>query len=644
MMRPNITIHDHSAEANLFLRRTLVAFCIVVFFLLVLLLNLYHLQVELHETYSTRSNDNRIKVIPVAPNRGRIFDRKGNLLAQNVPTFSLEITPEKVKDMDATLAHLQTLLEITPEQIASFKKEVRSHRRFKSIPLKTNLTEEETAIIAVNQHHFSGVSIDARLTRFYPHKDALTHVLGYVGKINVNDLQKIDTDGQSANYAATRDIGKLGIEKKYERQLHGTVGYKEVEINSHGRILRTLRIEPATPGDDLYLSIDLDLQKVVQETLGEHRGAVVAMDPRQGEVLALYSNPSYDPNLFVHGISYRDYSALRDSPKRPLINRATQGQYPPASTVKPIVALLGLDTKTIDKDDTIFDPGFYRIPNVKRKYRDWKKWGHGVVDVVKSIEQSCDTFFYDLAYNLGIDQISDFAARFRFGEKTGIDISEESAGILPSRPWKRALHNQPWYAGDTIAVGIGQGYWTVTPIQLAHATSILAMRGEIHRPHLVTKQQSGDPNQETTVVYQPEDFPPVTINDPSHWETVLFGMRRVVTHGSARTQFKGTTYRAAGKTGTAQVVSLGEDEEYDAENMKESHRDNAMYVGFAPYDAPELVVAVALHNVAKGGGSTNAAPVTRKIMDFYFEQREPALPPAVESLLEENYEPPKQRR
>lgn len=643
MMRPNITIHDHSAEANLFLRRTLVAFCIVVCFLLVLLLNLYHLQVELHETYSTRSNDNRIKVIPIAPNRGRIFDRHGELLAQNVPTFSLEITPEKVTNMDDTLAHLQTILNITPEQITDFKKEVRSNRRFKSIPLKTNLSEEETAIIAVNQHHFTGVSIGARLTRFYPHGDALTHVLGYVGKINVNDLQKIDTDGQNANYAATRDIGKLGIEKKYERALHGIVGYKEVEINSHGRILRTLNTEPATPGDDLYLSIDLNLQKVVQETLGEHRGAVVAMDPRQGEVLALYSNPSYDPNLFVHGISYKNYSALRDSPKRPLINRATQGQYPPASTVKPIIALLGLDSKTIDENHTINDPGYYRIPNVSRKYRDWKKWGHGIVDVVKSIEQSCDTFFYDLSYNLGIDRISAFAAKFRFGEKTGIDISEESAGILPSRPWKRAMHNQPWYAGDTIAVGIGQGYWTVTPIQLAHATSILAMRGQIYRPHLVTQQQSGDPNDENVIEYQPDDFPPVTIDDEHHWQTVITGMRRVVTHGSARSQFKGTTYRAAGKTGTAQVVSLGEDEEYDASTMVESHRDNAMYVGFAPYEAPEIVISVALHNVAKGGGSTNAAPITRKIMDYYFEQRVPALPPVVDTL-EDTYESPDQRR
>ncbi len=616
MPQSRITIHDHTAESNLFMRRSLVAFIAVVIMIGILITNLYHLQVQLHDTYKTRSNDNRIKVLPIAPNRGLIYDRNGILLAENRPSYALEIVPEKIKDMDKLLDELATIIDISADHREDFLKDVRHNRRFKSIALKSNLNPKEVAEFSVNQHKFDGVSIEARLTRHYPHADDLTHVLGYVGKINKKDLQKLDEEGKKANYAATRDIGKLGLEKHYEEKLHGVVGFREVEINSHGRVLRTLKVEPSQPGEDLYLSLDLTLQQQAKEALKDHRGAIVAMDPRNGEVLALYSNPGYDPNLFVHGISHANYSKLRDSRDRPLINRATQGYYPPASTVKPFIALLGLEKDVINEKIKIHDPGFYRIPGVKRKYRDWKKWGHGLVDVSKAIEQSCDTYFYDLAYKLGIDDISDFMAKFNFGETTRIDIDEEYAAILPSRGWKRARFNQPWYAGDTIAVGIGQSYWTATPMQIAYATSVLAMKGIRHTPHLVSSfSRAGEETR-----WQDEDLPPVQINNERNWDIVLDAMRRVVSHGSARLAFKGSNYLAAGKTGTAQVVSLAEDEEYNAEEMDERHRDNAMYIGFAPYDDPQFVVAVAIENVAKGGGGTNAAPVARTLMDHFFEK------------------------
>ncbi|HAU26842.1 MAG TPA: penicillin-binding protein 2, partial [Alteromonas australica] len=437
MQRKRQTIRDHSAEANLFARRATVAFFIVVCMLGIVLNNLYSLQVEQYDDYQTRSNGNRIKVLPVAPNRGLIFDRNGVLLAENRPVFSLEITPEETNDLDDTLSRLSTLMAITDDERENFESKLKGQRRFKPIAIRTKLSEEDVALFSASKHLFPGVQIEARLARYYPYKETLTHLLGYVARINKKDLQKLVEAGQEANYAATHDIGKLGIEKYHEELLHGSVGYQQVEVNNQGRIIRVLNVDPPVPGKDIVLNIDIELQLAAQQALADQRGAVVVTDIKTGGVLALYSNPSYDPNLFVHGISRKNYAALLNSPDRPLINRATQGQYPPASTVKPHLALVGLEEGIITEDYTIMDGGRYQLPNVSHVWRDWKKWGHGKVNVSKAIEVSCDTYYYDLAYKLGIDKISEAMYEFGFGDFTGIDLYEESDANMPSRGWKR---------------------------------------------------------------------------------------------------------------------------------------------------------------------------------------------------------------
>lgn len=494
MPRKRQTIRDHTAEANLFARRSLISMIIVLGMLALVVSNLYVLQIEQHEAFQTRSNGNRIKVLPIAPNRGLIYDRNGVLLAENKPVFSLEVIPEEIENLDQTLSELTDLMNLTDEELASFRKNLKRQRRFKPVALRTQLSEEEVAIFSAQQHLFPGVSVEARLSRYYPYASSLTHVLGYVAKINKRDLQKLVEAGQEANYAATHDIGKLGIEKYHEEELHGKVGYQQVEVNSQGRIIRTLDIDPPEPGKDIVLNIDLNLQLAVQKALEGQRGTVVMTSPKTGGVLAMYSSPSYDPNLFVHGISSKNYNALLNSPDRPLINRATQGQYPPASTVKPLLGLVGLEDGVITKNTTIRDTGRYRLPNVSHVWRDWKKWGHGKVNLSRAIQVSCDTFFYDLAYNLGIDRISDSMSEFGFGDYTGIDLYEESSANMPSRGWKRARFNQPWYIGDTIPVGIGQSYWTSTPIQLNQAINTLVNRGKKFVPQLMLGYMDVDGN------------------------------------------------------------------------------------------------------------------------------------------------------
>lgn len=617
-----LTIHDHTAESNVFMRRVFFAFLFVVILTLVLLSNLYTLQVERHESYQTRSNDNRISMRPIGPNRGLIFDRNGKLLAENKPTYSLEVIPEKAGDLKEMIERISKIITLSDEQQKRFIKNVHRQRRFKRFVLKNNLTESEVAKFSVQQHHFAGLKIEARLTRFYPYGEALAHALGYVGKINKKELQKLDGDGHTANYAATRDMGKQGLEKYYETQLHGQVGYREVEINSRGRVLRTLNIEPPIPGNDLTLSLDIDLQKTAQQALKGFRGAVVAMDPRDGGILAFYSNPSYDPNLFVHGISSKDYDPLIQSKDRPLINRATQGQYAPASTAKPFMGLLGLDAGVVTEHTKIRDPGFYQIPKVTRKYRDWTKYGHGDVDIYMSIERSCDIYYYELAYQLGIDKISTFMARFGFGEKTGVDIYEESNGILPSKQWKRALYNEPFYAGDLISVGVGQSYWTATPLQLAFATTMLVNKGKIRPPHFVQQQLVRQSTSQTVITTQDPDLPPIKLNADQSWQIILDAMHRTVNsvHGTAEKVFRGSKYDAAGKTGTAQRVNVAEDVEYDKKKISKRNLPNALFTGFAPFDNPEIVIAVILENGEHGGSV--AGPVAKKIMDQYFKGRD----------------------
>ncbi|PKI16831.1 penicillin-binding protein 2 [Colwellia sp. 12G3] len=622
-----IVIRNQSAEANLFARRAFIAFAGVVLVLLILFGNVYNLQVESFEKYQTRSNSNRIKILPVAPNRGLIYDRNGVLLADNKPVYSLEVIAEDVEDIKNSIVQVSKLLDITPERQSQFFKAMKRKRRFKPVELHSRLSDQQVALFSVNQHKFPGIFVNARLKRYYPFSDLTTHTLGYVARINRKDLNKLELEGKSENYAATYGVGKLGVERYYEDMLHGTIGHQEVEINNQGRVIRTLNYTPPVPGKDLTLTLDIELQMIAKRALSGKRGAVVAMNPRTGGILAMYSNPSYDGNLFVHGISSKNYKQLLDSKDLPLINRSVQG-YPPASTVKPFLALTGLEENVVTPSTEINDPGWYQLEGLPNKYRDWKPWGHGKVNLTKAIEQSCNIYFYELAFKLGITKISNMMEKFGFGDYTGIDIHEESRAIMPSVAWKRARYNKPWYTGETLSVGIGQSFWTVTPLQLVQALTTLVNHGERKVPHLLKAnseliiESSGNAyHQITPTIYEPRA--PLKLKQDKHWDVVLNAMHNTVQKfgATAYTPFKGSTYDASGKTGSAQVARLKQGEEYDAKTTSENQRDNAMFIAFAPYDNPEIVVAVAIENVAKGGGGTNAGPVARQIMDQYFGDR-----------------------
>ncbi len=596
------------------MRRSVVSLTIVMVIVAILLGNLYYLQVKQFENYATRSNDNRIRVVPIAPPRGLIYDRNGVLLAENIPNFTLEIVPENTDNLEQLLDDLAELLELTPNDIERFQNQRKQIRRFNPVPLKSQLNEQQVALFSVNQHRFPGASIDASLSRYYPYGAALTHVLGYVARINTRDVERLEEQGIRANYAATRNIGKLGIERYYEDILHGQAGYQEVEVNNRGRVLRTMKVVPPIPGKDLHLNIDINLQLKAKQLLDGRRGSAVVLDPVDSGVLAMVSSPSYDPNLFVNGISSKDYSALLESPHRPLINRATQGVYPPASTIKPQLAVMGLELGLVTPQERIWDPGWFQIPNTERRFRDWKRWGHGWVDVYKAIEQSVDTYYYKLAYEAGINNIHQYMSEFGFGEYSGIDIHEESKANMPSREWKRQRHKEPWWQGDTISVGIGQGYWTSTPLQLTQATNILVNRGKRTQPKLLRAVDDGEHFEKLP----PPDQEPIELNNPANWDVALKGMWGVTNkhNGTSWKAFEDTPYVVAGKSGTAQVFSLGEDEEYDADSLDERLRDNAMFVAYAPYDDPKLVTTVVLENA--GGGSSNSAPVIRELFDYYF--------------------------
>ncbi|EWM36512.1 penicillin-binding protein 2, partial [Vibrio parahaemolyticus] len=546
-------IRDYQAEARLFASRAIVAFFGIVVLMGLLVANMYNIQVNQFQDYQTRSNDNRIKVVPIAPNRGLIYDRNGVLLAENRPVFNLELTPEKIKDIDATIQELQTILEITPEQIERFHRERKRTRRFKSVPLLTQLNEKQVAVFSVNQYRFPGVEISATLKRYYPYGEVLTHVIGYVSRINDRDMQRLIREEKDANYQATRDIGKLGIEKYYEDLLHGTAGYQEVEVNSRGRVIRTLKYVPPVPGKDIVLNLDINLQLYVHQLLDGRRGSAIVLDPRDNGVLAMVSSPSYDPNAFVHGISGKAYRDLLNDKNRPLVNRTTLGIYPPASTIKPFMAVAALQEGVITPNTTRNDPGYWRIPNSDtRPFRDWLRWGHGRVDVIKSIEESVDTFYYQIAYDLGIDRISNWMMMFGFGDYTGIDIYEESKANMPTRDWKMSRHKTPWYKGDTIPVGIGQGYWTATPMQIAKATSVLVNNGAVSAPHLLKSTIDNGDNFEEQETSEYVTYPPIQNVPEKYWDIAKEGMRRVNhgTRGTARRSFYNMSYQTAGKSGT----------------------------------------------------------------------------------------------
>ncbi len=616
MLRKRSQIRDYQAEATLFKHRAIAAFIGILMLVGILLTNLYFIQVKQYQDYKTRSNDNRIKIVPIAPNRGLIYDRNGVLLASNSPVYSLEITPEKVDNISDTIERLQQLLPISQEQVDSFQSDRRRSRRFKSVPILSQLTEEQVAIFAVNQHNFPGVEVTAALKRFYPYGKVLTHVLGYVSRINDRDIARLTREEKIANYQATHDIGKLGIERYYEDMLHGTSGYQEVEVNSRGRVIRTLKYVPPVPGKDLVLNLDIKLQQYANSILDQRRGSIIVLDPEDNGVLAMVSNPSYDPNPFVHGISGQAYRKLLNDPNRPLVNRATLGIYPPASTIKPFIAVAALAEGVITPQTTRNDPGYWRIPNSKTKpFRDWLRWGHGVVDIHKAIEESVDTFFYQIAFDLGIDRISSWMNKFGFGEYTGIDIHEESSANMPTREWKQARHHTPWYQGDTIPVGIGQGYWTATPMQLAKATSVLVNEGEVRAPHFL-RATINKTSQEIKPKLEPfTTFPPIENVPDNYWDIAKEGMHLVATgrRGTARRAFAGAQYEAAVKSGTAQVFGLKEDEEYNADEVAEHLRDHALFVGFAPLDKPKIITAIVLENA--GGGSSVGGPIARRLFD-----------------------------
>ena len=610
---PKTAFKNKALESALFARR--VYFCVFVIILMVTMLlgNLYFLQVTQYQDYQTRSNDNRIKVIPSAPPRGLIFDRNGVLLAENQPEFSLEIIPEQVPNLKQTMLELTELLGLDEQNIPRLLDEARHNRKFNPLTLAEQLNEEQVAKFSVNQYRFPGCSIEAYLKRHYPYADVLTHALGYVARINVKDLQQLDKDGKLNNYAATHDIGKQGVEKYYEDQLHGQAGYQEVEVNNKGRVLRTLKYQPPVAGQDLYLSIDIKLQKRAYELMAGQKGGIIMMDPRDGSILAFVSTPSYDPNIFVRGVTGKEYSGLLKDPARPLINRISQGGYSPASTVKPLLSVMGLNEGAITPTYRYFGGPTFQIPGTARKFRDWRKGGHGWLDVYRAIEVSADTFFYDMAYRVGIDKIHDYMTRFGFGQYSGLDIEEESKGILPSREWKQKRHRQPWFQGDTISVGIGQGYWTATLIQLARAHSILTQHGRIITPHLGMAFGNGDKQQPIV----PAEQDPIQVKDDNYWNVALQGMYLVNNgpEGSGRHAFAGTSYKSGGKSGTAQVVGMKENQRYDASKLKAEHRDNALFVTFAPFDNPRVVCALILENA--GGGSKNAAPLARAMLDSY---------------------------
>lgn len=605
-------IRDHHAESALFFRQALIALVAMLVLIGIILTNLYTIQVTNHSGYTTRSDDNRIKIIPVAPNRGLIFDRNGKMLAENRPIYALEVIPEKVTNIPETIHELQLLFPISNREITNFNRDKKRSRRFNNIILKNQLTEQEVAIFSANQYKFPGVEIKGYIKRFYPYADALTHVLGYVAKINEKDLALIEREGLISNYKATRDIGKLGIERYYETILHGTAGYQEVEVNSRGRVIRTLKYVPPLPGKDLILNLDIDLQVYVRSILGDRRGAIVVLDPKDSAVLAMVSSPSYDPNLFVNGISEKKFNKLLTNNDRPLVNRATLGIYPPASTIKPFIAIAALAEKIITTESTRNDPGHWQLPNSKsRPFRDWKAWGHGRVNILQSIEESVDTFFYQIAYDLGIDKLSDWMTRFGFGEYTGIDIHEESSANMPTREWKMTRYRQPWYKGDTIPVGIGQGYWTATPMQIAKATTVLINKGKINPPHLLMYTKEGEREE----LAQFSTYPPITGVQKKYWETALEGMR-LVNHGkkgTARRIFAKSSYQSAGKSGTAQVFGLGDTKNYIASEIAEHLRDHALFTGFAPFNDPQIVVSIVLENA--GGGSRIGGPIAKQIFD-----------------------------
>ncbi len=557
-----------------------------------------HLQLNQHEVFAGRADDNRIRLQALPPNRGLILDRNGQVLAENLPAHRLVIVPERTRSVADTLAELEALIELSPADLERFERQRLRSRRFEAVTVKPNLSPEQLARLAAHRHRLPGVEIEAYLTRHYPHAEALSHVIGYVGRIDERDLRRLPVE----RYRGTTHVGKTGIERHYEDLLHGFPGFKRVETNAQGRVLRVLERSHPTPGRDLQLSIDLDLQLAAVEAMGDHAGAVVVLAVETGEILALVSKPGFDTNLFVHGISRQDYSLLLGHRQRPLFNRFLSGGYEPGSTVKPFISLAGLESGQITPTRRIFSSGYFQLPGHSRRYRDWRRGGHGWVDLELALAESVNVYYYQLAVDLGIDRISRELALFGFGRGTGVDLPGESSGVLPTRTWKQATFGEPWFPGETVITGIGQGFTVVTPLQLAHATAALAGRGYTAPPRLVG-------NSETVRMVQ---------HQPAHWDAVFNGMAATIhgSRGTARAIAADLPVRMAGKTGTAQVFGLPDDDEERRRRLggeiPEHLRNHALFIGFAPEEAPRLALSVVVEH--GGGGAGVAAPVAAKVI------------------------------
>jgi len=602
---------DRFYENRVFLNRIVASVLLILFATLGLVVRLAYLQVVGHAHYSSLARDNRVKISPLPPTRGMIFDRNGEVLANNFPTYSLEVFPERVPDLDACLAELQKLLGLSDEEILRFNTLRRRHKGFEGIPLRLQLSEEEIALFSVRMPHFPGVEIHRRMLRTYPYGELTAHVVGYVGRISEAELQMLDT----AAYSGTFHIGKSGVEKTYEDVLHGKAGYEELETNVEGRSISVIGQTDAVPGADLHLSLDIQLQKTAMDALHDYSGAVVAIEPSSGHMLAMVSNPSFDPNPFVQGISRDQFQALQTAPAKPLYNRVLRGIYPPGSTVKPFMALAGLEFGVITAGKKVFCPGFYRLANSDHKYRDWSHFGHGSVDLRLAITQSCDVYFYDLALRLGIDRMNEYMRKFGFGEKTGIDLDGEKAGIYPSTEWKQKNRKQPWFPGEALIAGIGQGYVQVTPVQIARAIAILANKGKPVEPRVVERMaapadtENPFPVPEREAVHIP----------PGNWRAVVDAMIDVVhsQRGTAKGIAPGLTYQIAGKTGTAQVFTVRQDQNYKSMRVKASLKDHAWFVAFAPADNPRIAIAVIAENGGHGGSV--AAPIAKAVIQQYLK-------------------------
>ena len=611
-MKQRVELKNHQREIYYFRLRLMLSLSFVLIMLFILLMRFIYLQLVRHEYFQTMAESNRIAVVPIVPNRGLILDRNGVVLARNYSGYTLEIASRKVADLEATINELSTLVDIQPKDRKRFKKLLAESRNFDTLPIRNRLSDEEVARFAAQRYRFPGVEIKARLFREYPYGAGTSHLIGYIGRINEKDVEQLEEDDIASNYLGSDYLGKTGIEQSYEKELHGTTGFEQVEVDAGGRAVRALSRTAPKSGNDLMLTLDAKLQEVAEQAFGNYRGALVAIDPSNGDILAFISKPGYDPNLFIDGIDTENWDALNNSPDVPLNNRALRGQYPPGSTIKPFMALTGLYYKERTPSYTINDPGYYTLPGNRHQYRDWKAGGHGRVDMFKSIVISCDTYYYGLANELGVDNIHSYLSQFGFGKKTGVDMEGEVSGLLPSTEWKMKRHNQIWYPGDTVSVGIGQGYNLVTPLQLASATATLANDGIAYKPHFVKHVQRPIGNA-------PDSEPIPTLDmhiNPEHIDLVKRAMEAVTQPGgTAAGASAGASYRMAGKTGTAQVVGMKQGEKYDASKISEYNRDHAWFIAFAPVEKPRIALAVLVENGGHGGSI--AAPIARKALDYY---------------------------